>query len=189
MKSLLLHTNQILGANPSSNDIIHSSRHFSVISKGPLKAHYFSSYFVSEYLETLTLYKMIGIGTILSQLCIASNTLNHLYTLHLNEPVNLQEKDLVTIVSFCIQLVDLKITNSLAVTDDLMYNLPTKNRIKIIDLSESRLLTDSGVKALVKSQGGSLEKLVLFGCKSISPFLAAWATEQLRKNVVKSRCT
>ncbi|CAO3670491.1 unnamed protein product [Rhizopus stolonifer] len=145
----------------------------------------------TEKLATLLfqkLYKMIDIGTALSRLSIASNTLTHLYTLHLNEPINLQKKDLITIVSFCTQLVDLKITNSLAVTDDIMYNFPTKNRIKRINLSESRLLTDYGVKALIESQGGSLEKLVLFGCDSISPVLAAWATKQLREQVVKSRC-
>ncbi|KAG1152284.1 hypothetical protein G6F37_001417 [Rhizopus arrhizus] len=141
----------------------------------------------SNSLQTIAIANYTGLGPLLSKMALTG--LSELQTLYLTSTLDLDQEDLITLLSACPRLEDLKITQSQGVTDAVLASFPNQNQLKRLDVSQSRHLTGLGLKKVVESQRGSLQKLVINNCHRIQADAVAWATEQLGRRVVECRHT
>ncbi|CAO3670329.1 unnamed protein product [Rhizopus stolonifer] len=145
-----------------------------------VNASHFCPFFSSNQLEELTIGSLKGFKD-----TITTETLSRLYTLCMIQLRDLQDRDVARIISACTYLKILRIKHDINVTDHLMSSFPTKNQIKTIDVSYCSWITRVGLTELIKSQGASLEKLVITGCKCIHEDTVTWAIQLLGKHVVE----
>ncbi|CAO3670487.1 unnamed protein product [Rhizopus stolonifer] len=183
LDSLTLNIARAIGKRPPHGAIGLSIQHSCASTMEQTSAWHLLPFFSSDRLKTLTLRNITDTGPSLGSVVILLGTLSHLRKLHLVDTPYLNEKDIISIISSCSQIEDLRITNSERVTDALMGSFSTKNQIKQIDLSGCTQITSLGLKTLLKSQINSLEKAVVIDCDKID-LKRVSSTFQLKKRGV-----
>ncbi|CAO3670499.1 unnamed protein product [Rhizopus stolonifer] len=111
--------------------------------------------------------------------------LSRLRCLILQDISDLEENDITLIISECTQLETLILGSCKNVTDVHMNSFPSKNQIKMIDVSNCSGITGVGLMRLVNTQGNSLRNVNIIGCKNIQMDMVTRAIKHLGKHVVE----
>ncbi|CEG81427.1 hypothetical protein RMATCC62417_15636 [Rhizopus microsporus] len=164
-------------------------RHFSMSSLALTPARYSVPFISSKAVETMIFTNVTGVGPVLSRVASLPDGLGQLRTLHLTSVFDIDEDDLMSIINACSNLEDLKLTHCQGLTDTVLASFHHVNKLKRLDISQSMAITGAGIKKLIDSQKGSLEKLIMNDCNHIQSDAVQWAKEQLGRNVVECRRT
>lgn len=164
-------------------------RHFSVSSLALTPARHIIPFISAKAVETVIFSNVTGVGPVLSRVASLPGGLGQLRTLHLTSVFDIDEDDLISIINACSNLEDLKLTHCQGLSDTVLASFRHVNKLKRLDISQSMAITGAGIKKLIDSQKGSLEKLIMNDCIHIQLDAVQWAKEQLGRNVVECRRT
>lgn len=157
-----------------------SLHEFAVESRYLVDASLLRPFWSSNRLEALVINGLTNIRDALMPIM-----LSRLRCLILQDISDLEENDITLIISKCAQLETLILGSCKNVTDAHMNSFPSRNQIKMIDVSNCSRITGVGLMRLVNTQGNSLKNVNIIGCKNIQRDMVNRAIKQLGKHVVE----